>query len=79
MQRSTQLILIALPLALLPGCASLPADKLEARDYRNFDYAEQFKYDRRKCLANGGRIVVYATGKVDRDGIPKHRERYFCA
>ena len=66
-------------LLLFTGCASLPAEKLESRDYRNFDYKEQFKYDRKRCQAVGGRMIVSATGKIGRDGIPRHRERYFCA
>ncbi len=62
----------------LAACASLPQDKLDERNYRNFDYREQFKYDRAQCVANGGTIVTSALARVGRDGIPKHRERYFC-
>ena len=72
-------ILAGMALVALCGCATLPADRLEERNYLNFDYAEQFKYDRMQCNALGGRIIVNAVGKVDRNGIPRHRERYFCA
>ncbi len=70
---------LTVALLVLPGCATLSTEQLEARDYRNFDYVDQFKYDRKKCQARGGRIIVNATGKVGRDGIPRHREKYFCA
>lgn len=72
-------LIVALSLLAVSGCASLPADRLEERQYRNFEYAEQFKYDRTRCRAVGGRIVVDAIGRPDRNGIPRHRERYYCA
>ncbi|MDJ0760421.1 MAG: hypothetical protein QNJ19_13595 [Woeseiaceae bacterium] len=72
-------IAAVLGLLILGGCASLPADRLEERQYRNFEYAERFKYDRTRCNARGGRIIVDAIGKPDRHGIPRNRERYICA
>ncbi len=72
-------LIAVLGLLAMSGCASLPADRLEERQYRNFDYAERFKYDRTLCSARGGRIIVDALGKPDRNGIPRYRERYICA
>ncbi len=79
MPETARFVALTIALLVLPGCATLSTEQIEARDYRNFDYVEQFKYDRIKCEALGGRIIVNATGKVGRDGIPRHRDRYICA
>ncbi|MDJ0916912.1 MAG: hypothetical protein QNJ05_04045 [Woeseiaceae bacterium] len=79
MNKLTLRIAAVFGLLILSGCAGLPAERLEERQYRNFEYAERFKYDRTRCNARGGRIIVDAVGKPDRDGVPRNRERYICA
>ena len=60
------------------GCASLSEQQLSDRTTRNLDYAERFKADRERCAASGRRIVVSASGVPGRDGVPRHRDKYFC-
>ena len=79
MKKPAGKLIVFITFASLSGCTSLTTQQREERDYRNFDYVEQFKYDRRKCQARGGRIIVDAIGKPDRDGVPRFRERYICA
>ena len=71
-------VLLATALLTTSGCAMTEA-QVEARDYRRIDFEEQFKADRRQCLARGGRIYVNAASNVGRDGIPQRGDRYFCA
>lgn len=61
------------------GCAGLSASEQMDRDYRKLEYSEQFKAERRRCFARGGRMIVDALGQPGRDGVPKHGARYLCA
>lgn len=70
--------LMGMALVLLSGCASMTEVQLEARDYQRTDFRNQFVEDRTRCQAAGRRIVIFANGSIDRNGIPKSRVPYFC-
>lgn len=73
-----KLVLPALALVFLAGCASMTEAQLEARDYQRMDFRNQFVEDRTRCQAAGRRIVIFANGSIDRNGIPKSPVPYYC-
>ncbi len=93
MDLSTAKVALVVACLLVAGCAStgkVPTsnepqaregtlvEDLSTSQLRRLSWAEKFKTDRARCLASGGRIVVMATGHVDRDGVPARGNRYFC-
>ncbi len=93
MYRSTAKLTAVVACLLAAGCASTGTastsaapqaregalvEDLSAAQLRRLSWAETFKKDRARCLASGGRIVVMATGKVGRDGVPARGDHYFC-
>lgn len=70
--------LLLLGLLLCAGCAGLSEAELEAREYRRVDHAERFRDFRRRCLNAGGFVHIDARHAVDRDGVPKPGDRYYC-
>ena len=62
----------------LSGCATLGEDALERREYRNADYHHQFTEFRHNCTQKRKRIVIQAQARLDRRGIPRPGDHYFC-
>jgi hypothetical protein len=60
------------------ACAPLSEAERDEREYRKVDFVEQFLVFRADCTARGKRILIDATSKVSRDGIPSLGDRYFC-
>lgn len=71
--------LFAASLLTLTACATLSEAELEARRYERTDYQERFRDFRRRCLAGGGKIIVNAPTRIDRDGVPYPGSRYTCS
>ena len=65
-------------MSLLAGCATMSADQLDARQYREVDHASKFRDYRSRCLSRGGRIYIAASQSLGRDGVPARGDRYFC-
>ena len=61
------------------ACSTMTEKEWEAREYARVEWQEQFRNDRRECLARGGNWVVDGTAELDRDDIPKRRVFYVCA
>ena len=61
------------------GCAPLSEVDVEAREYENVDFENQFIAYRQQCMANGGRVFVLANGRVDRRGIPSRGSYFTCS
>ncbi len=93
MDQPTAKLLVVVACLLAAGCTSTGAgptsaapqvregalvENLSATQLRRLSWAEKFRKDRARCLAAGGRIVVMASGSVDRDGIPARGDRYVC-
>ena len=70
--------LCAAGLLTLTACATLSEAELEARQYERTDYQERFRDFRRRCLAGGGKVIVNAPTRIDRDGVPYPGSRYIC-
>ncbi len=71
--------LLAGPLALaVVACAPMTEERREYLAYLRLDHEEQFKAFRAECRNDGGRIVVYGTGRVGRDDIPHRGDPSFC-
>jgi len=75
---NTYRLLITVVLFACAGC-TMTARQIDAREYRRTDFKEQFRAERRHCVARGGRIYINASRKVGRDGIPGRGDYYFCA
>jgi len=79
-RRMTKLPAAALLLAVcLTACAPLPERAQEAREYRRADFENQFLDYRQRCHAAGKRIMIMASGKVGRDGVPNRGDYYTCS
>lgn len=89
-----QRLLFIAPILWLAGCAApgaleSPAARSPAhgdalvesrtdKQIRRDVWAERFLAARERCESEGRRIVIMATGRPDRDGIPASGDRYFC-
>ncbi len=63
---------------LVTACAPMAEVQRESRDYRNDDYALQFKEYRTRCLRRGGTVYVMASADMRRDEVPQTGDRYYC-
>ena len=72
------LLLTGLTMFAAAGCQSLPQDRLDQREYRQVDFEQRFRADRRRCLARGGTLYIAASRSVDRKGTPARGDRYVC-
>jgi hypothetical protein len=52
-------------------------EEREEREYARVEWQEQFRTDRRVCLARGGNFVFDGVAELDRYDVPK--TRVFCA
>ncbi len=71
-------IIVALSLVMTAGCVQLTEQQIEERQYRNLDWQNQFVDYRHRCQSAGGRMVVQASGRLGRAGIPRRGDYYTC-
>lgn len=72
-------VAVALLALATTGCTTLSESQLDAREYRQVDFQEQFKAYRMQCLAAGKRVYIDAQQRIARNGLPRPGDRYFCA
>ena len=63
---------------LAAGCATLPDDERIGRELRALDHENRYRIARQECRARGGRMVIQAHGRIDRNGVPPRGSMYFC-
>ena len=66
-------------LLLLAGCAPLSEQQYEGREYRNEDWRNRFLDYKRRCIRSGGYMLVQASSRTSRDGIPRPGTYYTCS
>lgn len=64
---------------ILAGCAPLTEEQLEAREYGSVDWENRFLDYKRRCISSGGYMLVQATGRTGRDGVPRRGTYYTCS
>ena len=79
MKSAVYTLCVAFVAMTVAGCATLTETELEHRAYVQQKFEEQFKVFRANCHSQRGRIVIYASDKVGRDGIPHLTDPVFCA
>lgn len=66
-------------LLVLAGCAPLSEQKYDARAYRNEDWRNRFLAYEARCIRSGGYMLVQASGRTARDGVPRRGSYYACS
>ena len=61
------------------ACAPMAEVAQDEREFENVDFDNQFIAYRQQCVANGGRVLIMANGRVDRRGIPSRGTYYTCS
>ena len=79
MKSITYTLCVACVALTVTGCATLTEAEREHRVYVQQEFEEQFRACRGNCHSQRGHIVIYASDKVDRDGIPHLTDPVFCA
>ena len=70
---------ITLLAVMMGGCAPMSERVAEEREYHRVEFQNRFILHRTECFERGGRMEVLAdAAKLNRDGVPEHRVRYFC-
>ncbi len=64
---------------ILAGCAPLSEEHYEDREYRTEDWENRFLDYKRRCIRSGGYMLVQATGRTGRDGVPRRGTYYTCS
>jgi len=76
-------LLVAVIVILCPGCAQTSVQKdadtrAEEREYRRLDWANRFVDYQERCYHAGGRMVIRASSRLPRSGIPRRGDFYSC-
>lgn len=60
------------------ACAPMSEERLEARQYRQVDWESRYVNYARRCSHAGGRMIVRASHRIGRAGIPRRGDYYNC-
>lgn len=66
-------------LLLMCACAGVTKPSQGSAHLNQTAYQERFKATRSQCNAQGGRMVIAASQRLDRDGVPARGDYYFCS
>ena len=73
-----KIIVGVIGLLFASACAQLTDERLEARQYRQVDWESRYVNYSRRCSHAGGRMIVRASHRIGRAGIPRRGDYYNC-
>ena len=76
-------LLVAGVMIVCTACAQTTAredadTRAEEREYRRLDWANRFVDYQDRCYQAGGRMVIRASSRLPRSGIPRRGDYYSC-